>query len=96
LSILTFGQITTKNIFFENIILKDSSSSVCIISFKVAYDQLVFIKDNSKYTAKFSLTFEAEDSLKEIFKREIIEKILFVDNYEITSRKIYSYRDFCN
>jgi GWxTD domain-containing protein len=85
LTTLVFGQNIPKNIFFEVINMPDSIGANCIIPFKVAYDQLVFVKVDSKFVARFSMTAEATDSVTNNVKREIVEKEFSVDSFELTS-----------
>jgi GWxTD domain-containing protein len=87
LETLIFSQNTPKNIFFEVINMPDSNGANCIIPFKVAYDQLVFVKDDSKFVARFSMTAEATDSVTQNVIREIVEKKLSIDNFNLTSSK---------
>ena len=84
---LVYCQDKQKNIFFEVIDMPDSAGANCVIPFKIAYDQLVFVKDDSKFVARFSMTAEATDSVTQNVKREIVEKKISLENFELTSRK---------
>lgn len=87
LSTLIFSQNISKNIFFEVINMPDSAGINCIIPFKIAYDQLVFVKNDSKFVARFSLTAEATDSVTHNVIREIVEKVFPINNFELTTSK---------
>ncbi|MCX6149781.1 MAG: GWxTD domain-containing protein [Ignavibacteriales bacterium] len=88
---LVYSQIPPKGIFIEAIQTHDNFDVNCFIPFRVSYEQLVFVKDNSKFTARFNITIEATDSLTKNVFRETVEKTISLDNFELTSRKdLYS------
>jgi GWxTD domain-containing protein len=77
-----YGQIKSKEVYFEVINALESPDANCFITFKTPFNQLVFVKDNSNFTARFTITAEAKDSITKNVIREFVEKRIIVNNYE--------------
>ncbi|OGU61016.1 MAG: hypothetical protein A2V66_09750 [Ignavibacteria bacterium RBG_13_36_8] len=73
-------------IFFETHVLPHDSLFECYITFRIPYNNLVFIKDNGFYKGGLSLTIEAllDES---VTAREIASREVTVENYEITKSR---------
>ncbi|MFH0734409.1 MAG: GWxTD domain-containing protein [bacterium] len=84
LQYLIFPQELKKTTYIEANVIKNDLDYFCYLSFRVQYNALVFVKDDTKYKSGFSLNFEICDSNKTI-KREIIKRQVEVNNYEITN-----------
>jgi GWxTD domain-containing protein len=82
-----YGQVKTKDVYFEVINSVESPEANCYITFKTPFNQLVFVKENSNFASRFTITVEAKDSLTKNVTRGSVEKRVSVDNYEQTTRK---------
>ena len=61
-------------------------------SFRITYNRLVFVKDNTGYKAGFSLVVEVSDTLGNYVDRQIKEDKIEVNNYQETDSDILFYQ----
>jgi GWxTD domain-containing protein len=62
-----------------------SKDVICFYSFRIPYDHLVFVKNDSGYMAKFSLGVEVYDSLGNFADRQIKQDDISVKSYDETN-----------
>jgi GWxTD domain-containing protein len=91
--LLLFGQEKPQPIFIEHNSIISDSNQIEILSYKVALNNLLFIKNNGSYSTSFTLTFEIFKD--EIFiLREIVKPRYSVSTYDETLSKDKYYEDF--
>ena len=61
-------------------------------TFRITYNRLVFVKDNTGYKAGFSLVVEVSDTLGNYVDRQIKEDRIEVNNYQETDSDILFYQ----
>jgi GWxTD domain-containing protein len=70
---------------------KDSSQSILIVSTRIAYDELQFIRTDTNYQASYELSVTIFDQLGYNANSKILKNIIELDGFEKTnSRKDYS------
>lgn len=70
---------------------KDSNQSVLMVSIKIAYDELQFIRTESHYQASYELSVTVFDQLGYNANSKILKTVIELDTFEKTnSRKDYS------
>ena len=90
-----FGQEDKSPIFIEhNSIIRDSVQSE-IISYRIPYSNLLFVKNGDLYKASFTLTFEFFDKDEFLF-REILNPVFTINDYKETLSDKKYYQDFLN
>jgi GWxTD domain-containing protein len=90
---LVNAQAKTSLIFIEHNSIIVDSQQVEIISYRIPYNNLLFVKAEDEYTASFTLTFELYNE-EEFVQREIVKQNLFTDNYEETLSQDQYFQDF--
>lgn len=85
-----FGQEENSPIFIEHNTIVAESAQTEIISYRIPYNNLLFVKNGDNYTTSFTLTFEfyKED---EFILREILNPKLTILNYEesLSNKKFF-------
>lgn len=81
-----FAQYNPSGFYYESILLPGKSGMVCYITYRAAYSQFVFIKEEGRFTARFSFSAEAQDESGKVVAREIVTKEITSEEYEKTSR----------
>ena len=82
---LSFGQPFHKQAYTQTIILPGDSVSSVYFLCKIPYQNLVFIKDDSLYTAGFRLYLEITDTNSNFVRREIKDWQLQANSFEETN-----------
>jgi GWxTD domain-containing protein len=90
---LVNAQAKTSPLFIEHNSINVDSQKVEIISYRIPYNNLLFIKADDKYSASFTLTLELYNE-EEFILREIVKQNLSTDNYEVTLSKDQYFQDF--
>lgn len=68
--------------FFNYIVVPQEQGNKCIISYKIPFNRLVFVKDQNSFKTGVSISFEIKkDSMIE---RAFDERVFYTDNYENT------------
>ena len=88
-----FGQEKISPIFIEhNTIISDSNQTE-IISYRIPYNNLLFVKNSENYTSSFTLTFEFYKKDEFVF-REILNPNLTINSYEETLSNKKFFQDY--
>lgn len=78
------NSINRQSIFLEKDVLPSDSSFTYFVSFRVPYDQLIFVKKGNGFTGGLKLDLELKDD-KNIVQRYSTSKAINVANYELTT-----------
>ncbi|MFH1197596.1 MAG: GWxTD domain-containing protein [bacterium] len=78
-----------KPIIFEHHIFPGDSTSKLFISYKIPYNNLVFVKSNSHYTGSVSVSFNVFND-EQIIARETCTDTISITDYELTNSKNHS------
>lgn len=78
------NSINRQRIFLEKNVLPSDSSFTYFVSFRVPYDQLIFVKKGNGFTGGIKLDLELKDD-KNIVQRFSTSKAINVANYELTA-----------
>ncbi|MEE9430519.1 MAG: GWxTD domain-containing protein [Melioribacteraceae bacterium] len=85
---ILLGQKRTSPIFIEHNSVK-GISQIEYISYRIPFNQLLFVKNGNAYKASFTFIFEIYKD-KEFVKREISKQVIFTNNYNDTkSNKVF-------
>ena len=89
--VVSFGQPFDKQIYTQTVIIPGDSVSSVYFLCKIPYRNLVFLKDDNKYTAGFRLYLEITDTNSNFVKREIKDWELQSSSFEETnSQEIFA------
>jgi len=80
------GPLFHSPIGIETHLVPSDSLFTCFISFKVAFDNLVFVKDRSQFKSGISLSIEIQKEGKTV-DRVIKKSSVLVDDYDLTTNK---------
>ncbi len=72
---------------FENHIIVDNDKYLCLLSYSLPYNQLVFVKENNRFLSGFSLSLEIFDE-SGFIKREYGTSKLSVDEFDLTNSSV--------
>jgi len=86
-NVLGYAQLGGKNTYTDAIFLPTGTNIHCIISYRISYDQLVFVKKNSDFHASLRISAEVFDSTDKSILREIKKENLALKSYELTTRE---------
>jgi GWxTD domain-containing protein len=75
-----------------NVLPSLNDNCVCYYTFRIPYNHLVFVKENSGYKAGFSLAIEVTDTLGNFVDRQIKEDKFEVSNYKDTDSGLLFYQ----
>jgi GWxTD domain-containing protein len=78
--------IKQKGVYFNTVLVPLNKNIQINFVYKIAYNRLVFIKENENFTSHFTITIEALDSASHSIKREIIERSLISHSFEETTK----------
>jgi GWxTD domain-containing protein len=88
---LTFWSVTAQeenryftNINFEDHIIAKDNKYLCYLSYSIAYNQLVFVKENNKFLGGFNISFEIFDDTGFV-KREYGTYKIYVAEFNATN-----------
>jgi len=70
-------------IYFETHIVPNDSLFTCFISFKIPYNNLLFVKENGSFKSELSITYEILKN-KKFFSRKFDKKTISIHEYERT------------
>ncbi|MDP4173678.1 MAG: GWxTD domain-containing protein [Bacteroidota bacterium] len=73
-----------RGFIFEAVQIPADSGAECYVTYRVEYNKLVFLKEESKFVSRFSVSVEAVDSASGKIFRDSQKKEFSVDNYELT------------
>lgn len=71
-----------ETIYLTNIIVPEDTLYNCYFTYKIPYNNLVFVKQNGFYTGGLELMFEAKDD-DENFIRESVSEDITISNYDL-------------
>jgi len=80
-----------KSIFIETHQFPDSNKALVYVSYKIPYNQILFVKQDGKFEGGFNFSIEAFKN-GDVITREFSNKIVYANNYEKTK----SEKDFAN
>ncbi len=84
---LVIAQRQSQPIWLEVNHFSNQSSAECFVSFKIPFNNLVFVKDKNVFTGGITLTLEALID-ENIVGRESVSKTISLNNYDETNSKI--------
>ncbi len=93
IQLLLFAQEKVQPILIEHNSIISESNQIEILSYKVPFNNLLFIKNNDTYSTAFTLTLEIFKGDKFVL-REIVKPSFSVRTYEETLSKDKYYEDF--
>ena len=82
---IIYPQNFSKPIYLEWNLLKKDSTLNLYISFRVSYDNLFFVKDNSHYKSGITISYDVMDENMNLVKRVSDEFNVSVDDYNQTN-----------
>ncbi|MHC1737489.1 MAG: GWxTD domain-containing protein [Ignavibacteriaceae bacterium] len=84
-SSITFGQMIPRGIFIELHTLRNTGQTELNICFKISYNSLVFKKENSKFTAQYTISAEIMDTTGKTHARESTTRNIIAESFESTN-----------
>lgn len=87
-SVLQFAQDIKHRlpIFFDYIVIPQETTNECIISYKIPFNQLLFVKDKTLFKSGVSINFEIKNG--DFIKRVYDEREIFTSKYKNTQSSI--------
>lgn len=77
------GSVPSKSIFIEKDLIPSSHGSICIVSFRIPYSELVFVKNHEKFQTGITIDFDLKAN-DQIFDRRTYTKSFSVSSYDST------------
>ncbi len=78
-----FAAFQRNNIFLETNFVPSDTGYACFISYRISFDNLIFVKNDHKFNAGITLDFELLNDSK-IVERKTSSKSISVDSYDST------------